>query len=222
MFESTCFSSQHFCSIVLKVLQKLQSTEDAISYNCMYTYIYIYVYIYIYSGNWNASPNWKVPKTTWREVPYFHVGNSLSGWYQGHSCVGHGTSSIIPLSISAMIARNMCSKRYCIPSCSKKQLRFSQLKSSNSYQIGMLKCASLPVTCSLLIARDLEANDLSKPAPVTGQEIYRNPGVKKKQPDWISTELVLVSIHPKLNGTILSVGPIGDFLDSILFFTTSW
>ena len=104
----------------------------------------------------------------------------------------------------------------------KKQLRFSQLKSSNSYQIGMLRCASLPVTCSLLIARDLEANDLSKPAPVTGEEIYRNPGVKKKQPDWISTEPVLVSIHPKSNGTILSVGPIGDFLDSILFFTTSW
>lgn len=151
----------------------------------VYKYNQIKNYIYRYSRIWNTSPNWKIPKTTWREVPYFHVGNSLSGWYQGHSCVGHGTSSIIPLGISAMIAKNMCSKRYCIPKLLKKttQVFTAQIIKflSNRYAEMCISSGDL-LFLSLLIARDLEANDLSKPAPVTGEEIYRNPGVKKNSP----------------------------------------
>lgn len=82
-----------------------------------------------------------------------------------------------------MIAKNMCSKRYCIPKLLKKttQVFTAQIIKflSNRYAEMCISSGDL-LFLSLLIARDLEANDLSKPAPVTGEEIYRNPGVKKK------------------------------------------
>ena len=93
---------------------------------------------------------------------------------------------------------------------------------SNRYAVC---CASLPVTCwnpcSLLIARDLEANDLSRPGPSKSREnLPKLLGLKKHNSTGYQQNCVLFFYPSKIEWgkKNLSVGPIGNVLDSILIF----